>query len=501
MGKLICIVPTEPNPEPTHEPPIPSPSPTHEPSPIPSPSPTPIPSPSPTPSPEPTPTPIPTPPPSCSCGRDIEGQCIECPKTLSCTSLFDDPPGLMREGFGCDAKGGTGTGEIHVTVTGPDNSVGSLRWAYSQMGTLKRRIIIDDIAGDIILDTPLYWNKPYTTLDLSAYSGKIMAKNKATNGLIFTGTHDVIVYSGRGRGYFPKENCSKADTCNWTQPNNSGMFTLDGDGGPTEYSWDDQWDNTSPVLRRGVRNSIFDRNTLSRCEDDCLAAWEGVRDVSFTRNLIYDSFHPSTSGAKGTPLPAGRERLRNSYLYNVWANNGERQIKVREETYWWVYTNNIVFHWQEYFTKISNAPEQNWPYGFQFATQYPNENDYGWLMYNCFIPKDSGFHKDWGCVVENLGCEDPTCCAPACTNQSGKNIQCCNKKMKNTHWYMKNNTGAAIECNRVNPPGWEPFTLPFAITARTWNSILDSVGVVKRNTEEQALIDQIKAETGKCTVP
>lgn len=470
--------------------------------------------PCPGPSPSPTP-PIPSPSPGvCAFGTNVPhssetgNKCLEAPPAISCAALPDDPPGLLRDGFGCDAKGGTGTGIIRVSVIGPDGAVGSLRWAYDQVNANNRRVVFDAISGEIILNTPLYWKKPYSTIDFSASDVTIRNKQDGKDGLVFTATHNLIVYSGRGKGNFA------GGGPEWKQQNNSGNFTLDGDGSPFKFSWDDKYDSASYYERRGVRNSIFDRNTVSHCSDDCLASWMGVHDVSFTRNFIYYSFHPTTLGANGMPLQKDRERLRISYRYNVWLDNGERQVVSRRETYYLVYDNNIVMNWREYISNvcqafdpndsskcISWAVESNWPYGFHFATQAPLENDFNWVTNNCFIPLPSGLHKDWGGVVENLGCEDPTCCAPNCTNYSGKNIQCCNKPMKNTHWAMWNNTGAAIEVNRNNPPDWIPPALPFPLNEVSREKILSEVGVVRRNSSEQALIDSVLANLNKCTIP
>lgn len=464
--------------------------------------------------PSPPPTPQPGP---CAWGKDIEGACLPPPKAVTCASLPDDPVGLLREGPGCDSKGGSGKAIITVNNAGDSPVVvppatqpdpppaGSLRWAYNQANGTKGRIVFDPaLSGQTItLNSPLYWNKPYTTLDCSAADVTITNLKDGKDGLVITATHDVIFYRCRGKGNF------KGGGPQWKQQNNSGLFTMDGDGGPFEYSWDDEWATTPAVLRRGVRDAIFDRITVSNCSDDCLATWEGTRQVSITRSLIYDSFHPSTSGAKGAPLPAGRERLDNAYFHNVWARNGERQPKLREESYRIHMANNIIAYPTEYLS-FNNTPagEKNWPVGTQLATQYPNEVNWIRVEDNCALPKAGGFHGDWGMVVENLGCETALgCCAGkpgGCTPYSGADIVCCNPKMKNAHWYFKNNQGpgpTVIEVQKSLPAGWTGLAFPWPYTPRPWTDVLAQVGNGYRTDAENALLAQISADLGKCKVP
>lgn len=219
------------------------------------------------------------------------------------------------------------------------------------------------------------------------------------------------------------------------------------------------------------------------------------------------------------PLQKGRERLRVSYRYNVWLKNGERQVVSRRETYYLVYDNNIVMDWTEYISKVCTKVDpnnnkicllwevqSNWPYGFQFSTEAPLGNDFNWVTNNCFIPPPAGsLHQLWGLVVENLGCEDAlNCCVNkpgGCNLESGKDIQCCNKPMKNTHWAMWNNTGAAIEGNKNNPPEWKPPALPFPLVAIDRVTILDMVGTVRRNNQENELLQLVRNSLNKCVAP
>ncbi len=528
----------EPSPSPSHEPsPSPSPSPEPSPTPSPEPTPTPSPSPSPTPSPEPSPspssspTPIPSPTPTpgpCAWGKDVEGVCIEKPPVLSCAGYPDDPVGLLREGFGCDSLGGHGSSEIKVTVLGPDGAVGSLRWAYNQIGPVpgfwnwiqgifgdtpqQRRVVIDaSLSGQITLDSPLYWKKRNTTLDCSLADVTIKHKEPNKDGLVYGATDDVIAYGCRGAGHFA------GSDPDWIPQQNSGMFTMDGDVPPLACeSWDDECRAMLAVEQRGVRRAIFDRMSLSGCQDDCLASWEGVRDVSITRSFVHDSFHPSTTGAKGAPLPPGRERLRIYWAYNVAARNGERQIAYpREEAYWWVAARNLIYSPMQYFYKdyVDGSKDSNFPMGLSISTMYPRENDYGWVLGNCGLPNPDPakpFHWNWLIGVAGVSCENaPVCCAPNCNDRSGADIQCCNPTMKGTHWYFDANEGPGATVWEVssvipksNPPGWVPPALPFTPNvSKPWAQVLSEVGVPKRNAAEQALLDLIAVDVPRCKVP
>lgn len=425
-------------------------------------------------------------------GVDIEGQPLPEPPVVNGKPRTTDPLGLLRAGFGADAVGGFGTGTIIVTQLGPDGAPGTLRWAYDKIGSEKRVVrIAAGLTGDIVLDSPLYWKKPYCTLDGSAGDVTIVASQPATNALVFTATHNCIVYSIRGRGHFA------GGGPDWVQPNNSGIFALDGDAPAVQYPWDNLWDETHPTLRRGVRSMIFDRVSVSQAEDDALNTWEACRQISFTRCLVHHSFHPSTSGAKGAPLPPYRERIWNSYLYNIAARNGERNIILpRRESYWWHVQNNIVYKWSKYISKFNGKPESNFPIGISIATQAPLENNFGWIVGNAFLGKAKGaFHHNWGCAVEALGCEDALgCCAPKCNDQSGHDFFCCNKKMRNTHWYMQQNVGDAGECVKNNPENWVPPALPYTTSVRSWAQVVAEAGPVIPNALEIALKAEILAE-------
>jgi hypothetical protein len=116
------------------------------------------------------------------------------------------------------------------------------------------------------------------------------------------------------------------------------------------------------------------------------------------------------------------------------------------------------------------------------------------VVANTFVPEGNE-HKEWGITIgSGLGCENaPKCCAPDCTAQSGRDIACCNPRMKKTHWWFEANEGAASG-GLTNPKGYEPQPLPFAVDkARPWSRVLADVGVQRRNAAEQALLDTIAA--------
>jgi len=432
--------------------------------------------------------------------------------------------GLLREGFGADAKGGTGTGVLAITSL-EDSGPGTLRAAYSNINASNRIVRIDPLSllgraarffgfvsaalsGDIVLKTPIFWKKPYTTLDLSNGDVTITTELPAKEAILVGGTHNVIVFGVRGRGHFPGSDPT------WVQKNNSAILSLDGDVPNVKWPWDDQWDAASDTRRRSVHDSIFDRNTLSQCEDDCLAMWEGVHDVSVTRNWVHDSFHPSTTGAKGAPLPAGRERLRIYWAYNVHSRNGERNlVLLRRESYWWVVVRNLVVDWMDYTYKDyappfgTGMPAQNWPQGMRISGTAPLEANMGWGIANCAVGIGGTGHKTWGASVDDGGCDNaPVCCAPACTPLSGVNIKCCNPRVQGnggttrSNFYFEANEGDMIEWSKTFPAGYVPPALPFSNydKTRAWSRVIAEVGVPLRNAAEQTELNRILARTTKC---
>lgn len=493
---IVTLAAGAPGPEPSREPPPPTgPS-----APPPSPGP-------PTMSPSPRPSSASSLEPGCRpkckisqmCELQDEGirKCVDPPwLPVSCAARPDDPPGLQREGPGCDAKGGSGTGIITVTALGPDGDSGTLRWAYRRVNSRNRRIVCDpQLQGDITLNTHLDWEKPYSTLDFSSCDVVVKASRAGQDAIVIGATHNIIFYSVRGVGHFTGDP-------NWVSVNNAGVFAMDGDSGATRYPWDDLWEKTPPALRRTVRSSLFDRVTAIGCEDDCLAMWEGVRDTTVSRSLI-QGYHPTTMGAKGVPLSPDRWRLRVAYLYNVWFDSGERQTKPREQTHLWVYARNLVYNWKWY--RLKSKGGSNWPLGLNISDDAADENDLGWVIGACFVPGPGssdpqlGNHSKWGVVVGNhFGCDAG---ANNCPDSDGTDHACCNTKMVKTRWLFEANEGSASE-GVTNPRDYVPVPLPFSVDkTRPWTRVLAEVGVVRRNAAEQALVDRITAEVSRCKVP
>lgn len=99
------------------------------------------------------------------------------------------------EGFGATTPGGEGGEVVHVTSLN-DSGPGSLREAVSQ----GHRIVIFDVAGEIVLSNYVYVGGPFITIDGStAPAPGITLRNR---GLIIRGSrgaHDVIVRGIRVR--------------------------------------------------------------------------------------------------------------------------------------------------------------------------------------------------------------------------------------------------------------------------------------------------------------
>lgn len=105
-------------------------------------------------------------------------------------------PVPVYEGFGADTPGGSGQKVVHVTTLA-DSGPGSLREALAA----GHRTIVFDVAGDIDLESYLFVNGPYVTIDgLSAPEPGITLRGR---GLVIRGTrgaHDVVVRGLRVRG-------------------------------------------------------------------------------------------------------------------------------------------------------------------------------------------------------------------------------------------------------------------------------------------------------------
>lgn len=547
-----CVVPS----------PGPSPSPSGSPCPCgkreddtcrpcPSPSPSGSPSPSPSPSPSGTPGPGPTPVPNCAnlpkpCGTGIRnddgsmpdgatGWSKECvwkdpqrsepvckwPEWLpvTCASLPDDPPGLLRTGPACDTPGGSGTGPIYVTNL-KSSGAGSFLAAYNQVDERNRRVICGPpgsdgspvpptpfLEGDIVLDPGLIWSKPYATIDFSRCKVLLKSPKKGVNILIFArGVHDVIVSNLASDGWFV------GNDPNWGVTNNAGSLAMDGDTNPVQYPWDKEWASTHPNWRHIVRRILFDRVSTTGCEDDCLMPWEGVRDVSILRAYM-SGWHPNSLGAGGWPLTTDRWRQRIAYIYSGWFDSGERQPKPRESAHLWAILRSIVFNWSCWVDKNGNRTEA---IGLNISDDARNENDFGYVDGSCYLPGPGsnmppcGNRRAWGVIMGNgYTCEAcGNCTYPPNHPKAGQRIPptdyaFCNPKMEPTHYWFRAVEGENNE-GVTNPPGWVPsgpHAIPFPYDpARPWDQVFDEMGPIFRPDKVADGIARARALIAGCKV-
>ncbi len=104
-----------------------------------------------------------------------------------------DPNATSCQGFGATTAGGQGGSVYHVTTL-DDSGPGSLRDALSQ----GNRIVVFDVAGDIVLESDITVEAASITVDgASAPAPGISIKNR---GLVLSGARDVILKSVRIRG-------------------------------------------------------------------------------------------------------------------------------------------------------------------------------------------------------------------------------------------------------------------------------------------------------------
>jgi len=483
------------------------------------------------------------------------GKPLPAPPSLSCKPLPDDPPGLLREGMGCDAKGGSGTAIIPVT-NAASSGPGSLVAALDAISPTARRVVIDPAVAaagkPIVFLAPYVVKRRNVTLDCNgatiAQRPFDPAPTANNNALGFGATDDIIVTNCHFVGTF------KGSDPNWVPPQNNGNGFLDGDVNaiPCE-SWDTECQQMSAALRRSVVRAIFDRNTWSNIGDDALGIWGGGWYLSFTRNLVKDCFHPSTTGWKGLPLndPA-LMRLWNSWLYNVATKNGERNlIYPREGTHWWLVDRNLITDWTWYQTRnyITKRPEWNFPQGVRVSGQAALEANMGVGRANCalgtklgepvknangawvlvdptedttkpfskglkFDPTKPNSHATWGEAFDNGGCDTAQACAPACDKWSGSQAATgpsspktvkfgpCHPRASQGTYFFAGNEGEGYEWFSQWPKGYQLPTMPYTPDlARPWSRVLDEVGAPNPPPDVVAEIARLRARISECKVP
>jgi len=404
----------------------------------------PCPEPTPTPTPIPTPTPTPTPEPTPN-------------------------PDAAVEGYGSISVGGAG-GDVYTVTSLADSGSGTLREGVAtQTG---RRNIVFGVAGTITLLSEITIRTAYLTIDgtTAPSPGVTIAKTAPCgyNAVVIGPGHDLVIRGIRFDGVWVP---GAPVSCN-----NAASLGFDGDIGPIQRPWDDEPPDPQP---RSVRKVIVDRCTFLHGADSAPDVWGEVRDMTFSRNLLYENKHPQTvSYAQTTPRRMPRQRL--SFYRNVYAKNQERHPQLVNGVYDMEYVNNVVYGWTPY--------DANSGYGIRFKggsgdLDTSPINVYG----NAFI--DTAGRPSWACVFGD---------AP--TANSGPRLRVQAMRI----WIADN----------IFPPGYAPFLAanctttasaaggPYPVPAyaeittlpsASLRTILPEVGMPFRASAEQAIIDQVAA--------
>jgi subtilase family serine protease len=218
------------------------------------------------------------------------------------------------EGFGAITRGAAdcpgGFSIYRVTSLG-DDGPGSLREAISQ----GCRYVVFDVAGAITLASSLTLGDSYLTIDgasapapgITIYHPTINEKVAIAPRLLVGPSHDIIVHN----------------------------LTHIGPGGHDETS-SDIWGLDGTV--HPVYNVILHHITAFGSNDGIFDMAGEVHDVTVSWNLIFGTM-------TATSITGGTERRWNiSVHHNVFAQNRERQVKVRGNTEV-DYVNNVVYGW------------------------------------------------------------------------------------------------------------------------------------------------------------
>jgi pectate lyase len=393
----------------------------------------------------------------------------------------------MALGYGSVTKGGAG-GDVYQVTNLSDSGSGSLR-----EGILDRngpRIIRFKVGGTIKLKGEIKIGEPYLTIDGSTAPNPgitVEQATVATPALKIVATHDIIIHGIRSAGlWYPGGPYVK---------NDAGTISVDGDGAPGPPTpWDPNPHACGPSPQH-LRNScriILDQVTLSGATDDGPDFWCGVADLTISRSLIIDSFHPRGTGCKGVyDEDHPHARLRITEYANVYAYNGERTPKLGEGVYDYDMINNIVFAWQDYTSEVGNGVG-----GYGTLWENDGAEDRHNVIGNVWMPDPGGQQKK-ACQSGTSQCREDWDCvwgfSPKWNNET-------NLWEDGLH-YAENVFGPTHnkqECVSTDT-GENPFPRPYKVPVHSTKSsasmeqVLDDAGVPRRTKRENQVLAAVRA--------
>lgn len=264
--------------------------------------------------------------------------------------LIDLTSNAEYQGYGASTKGGRG-GDTCIVSTLADSGAGSLRDCMLTRTGPRTVTCQPGLTGTVKVASQMTVKMPFLTVNLSACPALNFEQPFKQHVLNVTATHDVIVHGIRMSGLWKPGQAYAGDK-------NTGVFAMDGDGGPISVPWDTTPNACGTALtdKRKICRWVFDGNVISGSSDAGGDLWSGVTDGTFSHNLIIDSYHPATTGSDTQAAPgSSKARERITEYANVYAYNGERQRKYSEGAYDIDQINDIIFAWQDYGSAIGKG--------------------------------------------------------------------------------------------------------------------------------------------------
>ena len=343
------------------------------------------------------------------------------------------------EGFGKFTPGGRGGAVIKVTNLN-DSGPGSLRAAAETPGP---RIVVFEVAGNIIIKSPLLITEPYVTIAGQTAPGDGIA---VVGNLTSVKTHDVIIRFLRFRG---------TDLC----------------GQPID-AVDNSWQETA-----GNR-FIFDHCTASWGTDETLSAtYKAVCTVQWclVSESLTQSVHPK--GAHGYGGIWGGDA--SSFHHNLLAHHSSRNPRFDGGIHTGLclidHRNNVIYNW-----------------GFNSA--YGGESDRVNMVNNYY---KAGPATKKSCANRIYQAQDPNT-----RMYLDGNYVVGFPDISNDNWaggidYKKTGT-ATIDTLRVEKP-FEVIEVPTTSAEQAYEDVLAKVGAVfpARDSLDQRIIDEVRTGTAK----
>lgn len=392
-------------------------------------------------------------------------------------------------GYGAIAKGGAG-GDVYFVTNLNDSGPGSLRQGI----TIRNgpRVVVISVGGTVKLKSEIRIELPYLTVDGSLAPGPtgftVEQASITTRALRIVATHDIIIHGIRSAGLWVPKAPGGGNV------NDAATLSVDGDGAPSSPNWDPHPDACGPDLadRRNACRIIIDRVTLSGAADDGPDFWCGVKDLTISRSLIIDNYHPRGTGCDdvyGESDSKSRQRI--TEYANVYAYNGERQPKLLEGIYDFDLVNNIVFAWQDYKSAYGLGVG-----GYGSVWEDDGAEDRHNVIANVWMPDTGGVQKR-ACRQGTNKCRQGWDCVWGVTTQDDHEVLL---KADGLH-YADNvfgpwhNPKECVSTASGQQPFFRPYTLPIHSTksSASMELVLDDAGVQLRTARELQVVANVRA--------